>query len=59
VEGAAAFADALKSNLTLTKLSLAGNEIGADGAALIVDALSHCGHCTLHYLNLSANRMGA
>jgi hypothetical protein len=58
VEGAAAFADALKSNLTLTKLSLAGNEIGADGAALIVDALGHTNHCTLHYLDLSMNKMG-
>ena len=51
-EGAAALADALKENTTLTALYLNGNDIGAEGAAALVDALKeNTTLTTLLYLN--------
>lgn len=52
-EGAAAIANALRSNTSLESLSLRNNEIGSQGAAALSDALQH--NSTLRRLDLSCN----
>ena len=58
--GAAAIAEALKNNTTLTttltELNLNGNNIGPDGAAAIAEALKE--HKKLKYLYLNGNNIG-
>jgi hypothetical protein len=54
--GAAALSEALKSNATLTSLSLAGNRIGDAGAAALSEALKS--NATLTSLQVSSNRLG-
>mmetsp|Transcript_18603 Transcript_18603/g.41370 ORF Transcript_18603/g.41370 Transcript_18603/m.41370 type:complete len:156 (+) Transcript_18603:613-1080(+) len=52
-DGAAALAEALRENKTLTTLVLEHNDIGKDGAKAIAEALSD--NATLTTLNLSGN----
>jgi len=55
-EGAAALAEAVKSNSTLTTLSLAHNSFGAEGAAALAEALRS--NFTLTTLYLGSNHIG-
>ena len=55
--GAAAIAEALKTNTTLERLELSGNAVDADGAAALADALASS--TSLKILNLSDNYIGA
>ncbi len=55
--GAAALADALQINTTLTTLNLQGNGIGADTAVVLVGALK--GNTNLTTLILTGNAIGA
>jgi hypothetical protein len=54
--GAAALAEALKTNATLRRLDLRANEIGGDGALALGLMLGQ--NCTLRVLQLSTNNLG-
>jgi hypothetical protein len=54
--GAAAIADALRVNTTLTELNLRGNDVGEEGAKALADALKV--NTTLTELDISCDYMG-